>query len=140
VKRYLFLLWGLIFLSISPSYGDDTDIFTARVDPNILIIMDNSGSMNEVIYHESYDPETTYTGDGTYIKGGIYYFKATEYKTIDFTVNGKTAKLYWGPGDEGNGVRYDGNYLNWIYWDATVTDEQRNNLPRGQGSKLPEKY
>ena len=128
MKRYLFLLWGLIFLSINPSYGDDTDLFTARVDPNILIIMDNSASMNEVIYHGSYDPETTYIGDGTYIKGMIYYFKATEYKTIDFTVNGKTANLYWGPGDEGNGVRYDGNYLNWIYWVAT--EDERNTLPQ----------
>jgi type IV pilus assembly protein PilY1 len=84
--------------------------------------------MNEVIYHESYDPGTTYTGDGTYIKGMIYYFKATDYQTIGFTVNGKAANLYWGPGDEGNGVRYDGNYLNWIYWVAT--EDERNTLPQ----------
>jgi type IV pilus assembly protein PilY1 len=129
VKRYLFLLWGLIFLSINPLYGDDTDLFTARVDPNLLIVMDNSASMNEVIYHRNYDPETTYTGDGTtYISGRIYYFKDTDYKTIDFAANGRTAKLYWGPGDEGNGVRYDGNYLNWIYWVAT--EDERNTLPQ----------
>ena len=90
--------------------------------------MDNSASMNEVIYHETYRPLTTYTGD--YTSGRIYYFKDTDYKTMDFTVatNGKTAKLYWGPGDENSGVRYNGNYLNWIYWHAT--DEERNNLPQ----------
>jgi len=89
--------------------------------------MDNSGSMNEVIYHASYDPETTYA-DGTYNKGYIEMFKDTAYGTIDFTVNEKTAKLYWGPGDDGSGVRYDGNYLNWIFWHAT--EDERNNLPQ----------
>ncbi len=93
MKRYLFLLWGLIFLSINPLYGDDTDLFTARVDPNLLIIMDNSASMNEVIYHASYDPKTTYTGDGTYTSGRIYYFVDSTYKTTEYTVNGVTAKL-----------------------------------------------
>jgi type IV pilus assembly protein PilY1 len=91
--------------------------------------MDNSGSMNEVIYHDKYDPQTTYTGD--YFSGRIYRFLNTDYKSIDFTAtNGKTARLYWGPGDDtsGPGVWYNGNYLNWIYWYAT--DEQRNNLPQ----------
>jgi len=126
VKRYLFLLCGLIFLSNNPLYGDDTDLFTARVEPNVLILMDNSASMNEVIYHGNYDPETIYTGD--YINGRVYYFFDTDYKTIDFPANSKTAKLYWGPGDEGTGVRYNGNYLNWIYWVAT--EDQRNTLPQ----------
>jgi type IV pilus assembly protein PilY1 len=128
VKRYLFLLSGLIFLSMSPLYGDDTDLFTVRVEPNVLILMDNSASMNEVIYHGSYDPQTTYPGDGTYKSGSIYWFNDTSYKTIEYTANGVTAKLYWGPGDEGTGVRYNGNYLNWIYWFAT--EDQRNNLPQ----------
>jgi type IV pilus assembly protein PilY1 len=90
--------------------------------------MDNSASMNEVIYHDNYHPQTTYTGDGTYISGRIYYFKDTDYKTIDFPANGRTAKLYWGPGDDTFGVLYNGNYLNWIYWHAT--EDQRNNLPQ----------
>ncbi len=128
MKRYLFLLCGLVFLLVNPLYGDETDLFTARVDPNILIIMDNSSSMNEVIYHDQYDPQTAYAGDGTYTSGRIYYFKDTAYRTIDFTANGKTAKLFWGPGDDNYGVRYNGNYLNWIYW--YTTDEQRNNLPQ----------
>jgi type IV pilus assembly protein PilY1 len=128
VKRYIFLLCGLIFLLVNPLYGDETDLFTVRVDPNVLIIIDNSASMNEVIYHDQYNSLTTYAGDGTYTSGRTYYFKDTAYKTIDFIANGKTAKLYWGPGDDNYGVRYNGNYLNWIYWVAT--DEQRNNLPQ----------
>lgn len=128
MKRYLFLLCGFIFLSMNPLYADDTDLFTARVEPNVLILMDNSASMNEVIYYGGYDPGTIYTGDGTYISGRIYYFRDTAFRTIDFTANGKTAKLYWGPGDEGIGVRYNGNYLNWIYWVAT--EDERNTLPQ----------
>lgn len=128
MKRCLFLLCGFLFSLANPLYGDDTDLFTSRVDPNVLIVMDNSASMNEVIYHAGYDPKTDYSGDGTYISRRIYYFKDAEYKTIDFTVNEKTAKLYWGPGDDGQGVRYDGNYLNWIYWHAG--DAERDNLPQ----------
>jgi type IV pilus assembly protein PilY1 len=116
----------LIFLSINPLYGDDTDLFTARVEPNVLILMDNSASMNEVIYHASYDPQTAYTG--TYTNGRIYYFMDTTYKTMEYPFNEVSAKLYWGPGDENNGVRYNGNYLNWIFWHAT--EEERNNLPQ----------
>lgn len=116
----------LICIFVNPSQGDDTDLFTVRVDPNVLIIMDNSGSMNEVIYHSSYNPLTIYSG--AYTNGSIYVFYYSSYEKIDFTANGRTAGLLYGPGDDGSGVRYNGNYLNWIFWHATETE--RNNLPQ----------
>jgi len=115
--KYIGILCLLIFVLVDGSYADDMEIFAARVDPNILIIMDNSGSMNEVIYHRNYDPLATYTGD--YISGVIYRQYDTSYQLFEVSVNGRTASLLHGPGDDNYGVRYNGNYLNWIFWHAT---------------------
>jgi hypothetical protein len=57
--RYIGIICLLIFVSVDGSSADDTEIFAVRVDPNVLIIIDNSGSMNEVVYHKSYNPLTT---------------------------------------------------------------------------------
>ncbi len=115
--RYIGILCLLTFISVNGAFADDTEIFAVRVDPNILIIMDNSGSMNEVVYHKNYNPLTTYTGD--YTPGRIYYRHNVSYQLIDTTVNGRTVRLLWGPGDDNAGVRYNGNYLNWIFWHAS---------------------
>ena len=138
MKRYLFLLCGLIFLSINPLYGDDTDLFTARVDPNILIVMDNSASMNEVIYHESYDPGETYTGDGSYIKGRSYYFLNTEYKTLDLTLMKRLLSFTGDP--VMRAVVLD---MMEIILIGFIGLQQKMNgiiFPKGQESKSPEKY
>ena len=42
--------WVLIF-PLVPMYGDDTDLFTAKVSPNVMIIFDTSGSMTFDIWH-----------------------------------------------------------------------------------------
>ncbi len=47
---------------VAPIIADDTDLFTAKVDPNVLIIFDTSGSMTFDIWHS----EHVYTwGDGS---------------------------------------------------------------------------
>lgn len=40
-----------VFLGPNRSVGDDTAIFTAQVPPNVMILLDNSGSMNEIMWH-----------------------------------------------------------------------------------------
>ena len=90
------------------------------VDANIMILLDNSGSMNEVITHPGYDPAAAYPGDfegdGEYVVfiSGLY------------TVNGRTAYLIAAPNGEAG--RYSGNYLNWIFYVAA--DDQRASVPR----------
>lgn len=63
-RRWLFgwSVWaGLILTSVSPARALDTDIFTGtQVDPNVLIVFDNSGSMGNVPYNTY--PTTVYTG------------------------------------------------------------------------------
>ena len=47
-----------------PSVAGDEDIFSAQVPPNVLLMMDNSGSMNAIMEHPSFDaPTFTYTCD-----------------------------------------------------------------------------
>jgi type IV pilus assembly protein PilY1 len=61
----LVLFFGLIFTGGS-ALSDDIDIYATGgegLDANILIIFDNSGSMNDVIEGGLYDPGTTYEGD-----------------------------------------------------------------------------
>jgi len=128
--RYIGILLLLIFISVNGAYADDTEIFAVRVDPNILIIIDNSGSMNEVVYHKSYTPLSTYSGG--YTSRTIYRRYNETDQLISVTENGRTAPLLYGPGDDNTGVRWDGNYLNWIFWHAT--DVERSELA-GQSNK-----
>ena len=129
MKRLLFVLVLFLLPLAGPLYGDDTDLFKVGVNPNVLVILDNSGSMNLVIYHSNYNPSTTYSGiwDSSYEQ---YFLYNWTYTTASYTnpYNGRTASLYWGPGDDGNGVRYSGNYLNWIFYYASTSD--RSSLPQ----------
>ena len=50
MKKFLYILLMLLFLSVHPSFGSDTDLFTTQAKPNILIILDNSNSMDEDFY------------------------------------------------------------------------------------------
>ncbi|MGQ9645239.1 MAG: pilus assembly protein [Thermodesulfobacteriota bacterium] len=63
-KRIKFLLFIPFFLLLAvTSSADDTDLYMASgqgVEANVLIIFDNSGSMNDEIRVFFYDPSTTY--------------------------------------------------------------------------------
>ncbi len=58
----LTLMVSLIFLDRSPVLADDSDIFGVNILPNVMLLIDNSGSMNTEISSASYDPATTYVG------------------------------------------------------------------------------
>jgi len=72
-----------------------TPLFMSNtVAPNVMILLDNSGSMNDMAYKTAYNPATTYYG----------YFLATSnysYNTVTskFTIN--------------SGGTWSGNFLNW---------------------------
>jgi type IV pilus assembly protein PilY1 len=40
--------------------ADDSDLFSTRVAPNVMILMDTSGSMNNVVWHPAYRPDVVY--------------------------------------------------------------------------------
>jgi type IV pilus assembly protein PilY1 len=59
------------------SFADDTDIYGSTntvIQPNVLIIFDNSGSMNDdiALTPDPYDPATDYSSSGSYNKNAVY--------------------------------------------------------------------
>lgn len=59
---------ALILAAAGPARADDTEIYTGAsgngIQPNVLFIIDTSGSMGTQVYtQQPYDPSTTYTGD-----------------------------------------------------------------------------
>ncbi len=63
IKVFYILVLFLFFLIPFTSYAKDTDLYMASgegVEPNILIIFDNSGSMNDEVQTRYYDNSITY--------------------------------------------------------------------------------
>ena len=101
---------------------------TGAVDANVIIEFDNSGSMNEAMFSDDYNPLTTYSGkfdpDQTYniANDGTYSPRS-------FNNNWTSSPTaYLVDSDGGEDGRYFGNYLNWIYYHATTA--QRAAIPR----------
>lgn len=106
---------GAVMLCQTPLF-----IQEGAVDANVMILFDNSGSMNEAMYHADFDPFTVYSGP--YGTETIYSVGSTGW----YYINGRYAYLVMAPG--GYSGRYSGNYLNWIFYNATT--EQREGIPR----------
>jgi type IV pilus assembly protein PilY1 len=93
---FFLVLGGRSSMAAEPAMADYTHypIFQINaVEPNILIIMDNSGSMNEQAYSDAYDPTIRYYG----------YFEP--YKKYTYGSNVFVRDEF---GD------WDGNFLNWL--------------------------
>ena len=43
-----------------PAAADDTSLFTTSVAPNVVLMFDNSGSMNNVVWHPAFRPDMVY--------------------------------------------------------------------------------
>jgi type IV pilus assembly protein PilY1 len=95
---------------------------------NVLFVFDNSGSMNEAMFHDDFDPDVTYSG--SFNSSSTYYVSSSgTYKPRDFNNHwAASPSAYLVASDHGESGRYIGNYLNWIYFNATA--EQRASIPR----------
>ena len=98
------------------------------VDANVMFLFDNSGSMNEAIAHDAYDPDRTYTG--TLTPGTTYNVSSDgTYSRRSFKSGAPTTPTaYLVDSDGTEDGRYTGNYLNWIFQYATAA--QRTAIPR----------
>ncbi len=90
----LFLLTSLVAKAGMKDYCSMPPFAYVSVPPNVLIILDNSGSMYEFAYKESYDPSRKYYG----------YFDPDEKYAY-------SSEGYFYPSSSGD---WDGNYLNWL--------------------------
>lgn len=100
------------------AFGDDLFLITTSVAPNVILIMDNSDSMNHIEWHPRFDPDdpTSY--------GCADFDNATEYTYAANTVEdhcGSGNRTIYGPN---NPTYWDGRYLNWYFGlDAAVAGE-----------------
>lgn len=94
---------------------------------NVMILLDNSGSMNEVLMSKSYNPRTNYSGN---------FRRTSEYEVYtsgNYTPKSfrstwpNTPSAYLVASDCGNAGIYTGNYLNWVFFHATAA--QRAAIP-----------
>jgi type IV pilus assembly protein PilY1 len=95
---------------------------------NVMILADNSGSMNAAALHPDYNPDIDWPGR---FWGGSTYWIARDgfYEPRDFSNLWESApSVYLVNSDNGENGRYAGNYLNWLFFHATP--EQRLTVPR----------
>ena len=118
------LMFSLIFLNLSPARADDSDIFGSNIEPNVMLLIDSSGSMNNEPTSSNsgaYDPSTTYPG--SYTSTAVYKASAAVYSLFAQTVekvkykNAEDALAtdgYWiGKIRGSNESLYLGKYLNY---------------------------
>ncbi len=97
---------------------DDTALFSVNVPPNVMLIIDNSGSMNEIVWHADYNPAVTYSCNTT--NGGFTSaspFPSFSTASVTFTRCGRTRIFYSDPQvtAAGNTTRVSVGYANWIF-------------------------
>lgn len=100
MKHYIFILAALLILAMPmTSTADDTEIYgttSVEVQPNVMIIMDNSGSMSNEgsrdVGGDPYDPGTDYSEillDGYYARSrnAVYYKRGNSWDYFTSSVS-----------------------------------------------------
>jgi type IV pilus assembly protein PilY1 len=126
------IVWMLFFnvWNLSLALADDSDIFGTNIEPNVMIALDSSGSMdNEIATNVAYDPTITYPQDDynptrVYRKQGNNYNK---YANSISQVNNNAAEDalstvgFWSGRIKGSNVQlFVGNYLHYLFEDCTT--------------------
>src|SRR5690606_27068740 len=124
---------------------------SAGAEPNVMLLIDNSGSMNHIIRDSRYDPGTAYAHWGNRAAGvGSAYHRDdghVEYRSLSQRtcsagyLQGRrrdgTSKCLKLPAPRGDETRYTGNYLNFLFDSfATGTDLTAGQIPTGYRLQL----
>jgi type IV pilus assembly protein PilY1 len=95
---------------------------------NVMILADNSLSMNAAAFHPEYNRRIKWSGI-FFNESTFYVAKDGWYEPNDFYKSWPSGpSVYLVNSDNGEDGWYDGNYMNWLYFHAT--DEQRDSVPR----------
>lgn len=124
----LILCLMLLPLNVPLVWADDSDIFGANIQPNVMLFIDTSGSMDDSILADPYDSAATYTG--TYTPTVVYKYQSKQYSLYKTTVNEvtgddsaettairnalNTGGTWSGKIGKTNYSLYLGSYLNWL--------------------------
>ena len=102
---------GLLVPTQAARTEDDTALFSVTVAPNVMLLIDNSGSMNELVWHPDYNPATTYsctgfTADDSFSSATKTWTKCGHTRTLNADPQVTAA---------GNPTRVSRGYLNWVF-------------------------
>ncbi|MDG2334403.1 MAG: PilC/PilY family type IV pilus protein [Myxococcota bacterium] len=107
------LIAALLIIAYAPLASaqneDDLFLFTSSIAPNVLIQLDNSGSMKHIVWHPAFDPDASYDCSN-YYSNYTYYVSST----VTLTRCGRERTLYHDP-TSNSYTWYSGKYLNWIF-------------------------
>ena len=115
------LLVGLLALPLplpQRAAAQDTALFSNSVAPNVMLMVDNSGSMEHMVWHPAFDPSADPLCDATI--GGVAINDDTTYdysSNITATTCGNSRTVYIDPAL--SEVRILGRYLNWLFSDLS---------------------
>ncbi len=133
MKKIITIVFLAAVVLVTAASGEDSCqiprfVVQGTGEGNVMILADNSGSMNEIVYHLDYNSDITY--EGRFSSNGMYYVAgAGNYSPRSFNSTWETEPVHkLIRSDNGQNGRYSGNYLNWIYYNAT--DEQRDGAPQ----------
>lgn len=85
MQKVLVFILFMCLLCVSPALADDTDILGVNVEPNVVILFDTSGSMQESVPSVSYNPNVTYQGQ--YTPTAVYKNVSAQYSLFRANVN-----------------------------------------------------
>ena len=123
----------------------DSPLFvTTPANPNVMLLIDNSGSMNNIIWASGYDNSQTYASYGGIVSSTTYCLACTG--SCNVALGGKTLRLPTpAPTTDGCGTRYYGNYVNYLYntysngtdlSTGTIPNDYRMNVARTVATSL----
>ena len=128
----------LVFMLPPRALADDSDIFGANINPNVVFIIDNSGSMSDDAPSNAYDPSNTYpvltkcdpsttkkpTTTTWHSCTSEYVFRGSKYDHYANSVssvssssarNALNSSGYWSGSINGSNLTlYTGNYVNYL--------------------------
>lgn len=125
-------LAALLMAPVAAAAQCDIPLISQRIStpPNVMILLDSSGSMNGVMYHPDYDQKTLWSGgfdwDTNYKVSSAGTYTPSDFLSSAGADTTTTAELV--SGLHGRNGEYLGNYLNWVYFHATP--EQRAAIPK----------
>jgi type IV pilus assembly protein PilY1 len=131
IKQHINLIWLILVLVLAAEARaqGDLDLLSLSVRPNVVILFDNSGSMNHHMWDDDFDRTVTYPswcGLASGATGTVTYSVSSADPYFDWTRCGVTRRLYHDNSTPDN-TRYDANYLNWLF---TATAAQLANEPQ----------
>jgi type IV pilus assembly protein PilY1 len=107
------LLVALLASPARPQIADDVVLFSTQVTPNVLIVLDNSQSMREIVWHESFDPLAP-TACNYFTVGTMYAFSNDTTVNVSAPNCVASRKIY-ADNKLGADTLYSGKYLNWLF-------------------------